>query len=201
MPPASSAIVHSTIDGRSRLSSAAPSAVKPNDCGVNSAIAVRRLAQSQVSQPALAGDADRRLLDHPVAQDRSRRRARRAPMTARQRVWRRRRHDTAVVLMPALCRNAQRPREPLAVERCRLADRACRRSSAGAEPRCRRRVGDGAGDQPQLDSAGRRSARAPARPDADRSSCAAMPAPESPSKRAQALDRVGAAEVEAEFGC
>ena len=34
-------------DGRSRLSNAAPSATMPNTCGVNSAIAVRRLAQSQ----------------------------------------------------------------------------------------------------------------------------------------------------------
>ena len=51
MPPVTSATAHSTSDGRIRLSSAAASAASPNACGVNSAMAVRRLAHSQLSRP------------------------------------------------------------------------------------------------------------------------------------------------------
>ena len=40
-------------------------------CGVNSAMAVRRLAQSQVRAAGLAGNADRRLLDHLVAHEKA----------------------------------------------------------------------------------------------------------------------------------
>ena len=87
-PPASSASAQNTTDGRSRLSSAAPSATMPNTCGVNSAIAVRRLAHSQLRAVALAGDADRGLLDHLVAHEEAVGRARHAQATARQMAWR-----------------------------------------------------------------------------------------------------------------
>ena len=70
-PAASSASAQNTTDGRSRLSSAAPSATMPKACGVNSAIAVRRLAHSQFRAVGAAGDADGRLLDHLVAHEKA----------------------------------------------------------------------------------------------------------------------------------